>query len=85
MFLNATGALAAACVLGFFSILTPSGLGVRELVLAFALTPIVGKAEAGILAIAARLWMTFVELVVMGWAVIPFLTWYKNNKTKTEL
>ena len=85
MFLNATGALAAACVLGFFSILTPSGLGVRELVLAFALTPVIGKAEAGILAIAARLWMTLVEFIVMGWAVIPFLTWYKNKKTKTEL
>ena len=85
LFLNATGALAAACVLGFFSILTPSGLGVRELVLAFALTPFIGKAEAGILAIAARLWMTIVEFMVMGWAVIPFLTWYKNKKMETEL
>jgi hypothetical protein len=79
-FLQATGALAAACVVGFLSLFSPSGLGVREMILTLLLSPVVGEAPAGILAIAARIWMTLIEIIVISWAALPVLF---RNQVKT--
>jgi len=72
-FMQASGALAAACVVGFLSLFSPSGLGVREAILTLLLSPVIGEAPAGMLAIAARVWMTLIEIIVIGWAAVPVL------------
>ena len=77
-FLQATGALTAACVIGFLSLFAPSGLGVREAILTLLLAPVIGEASAGMLAIAARVWMTLVEIIVIGWSALPVL--FRNRK-----
>jgi hypothetical protein len=64
-------AFAASYVLGYAMIFAPAGLGPREGFLIAFLTPHVGAASAGVLAVVARLWTTLVELVPAGalWVV----------------
>ncbi|MEX2466375.1 MAG: lysylphosphatidylglycerol synthase domain-containing protein [Gemmatimonadota bacterium] len=56
-------AFAAAYMLGYVMIFAPAGLGPREGFLIAFLTPHVGPGAAGMIAIAARLWTTAVEVV----------------------
>lgn len=58
----------AAYLLGFISPIAPAGLGVRELTLAAFMTQLglANEADAALVAIAARLWLTIVELVPSG-------------------
>lgn len=57
------GAFAAAYVAGYLSLLTPSGIGVREGVLALLLAAVAPGSAVAVAAIAARVWMTLGELV----------------------
>lgn len=61
--LDATGVYAAAWAVGFLVIIVPGGIGVRESVLVFLLTPITGVSTAALLSVAARLWSALPELV----------------------
>jgi uncharacterized membrane protein YbhN (UPF0104 family) len=54
---------AAAYVLGYLAVFAPAGIGVREAVLIAFLTPHLGVASAGAMAVVARLWATAVEVV----------------------
>ncbi|MGQ9552526.1 MAG: lysylphosphatidylglycerol synthase domain-containing protein [Anaerolineae bacterium] len=56
-------AFAAAYVVGYLSLLTPSGLGVRESVLALLLARFAGGNPVIVAALAARIWMSLGELV----------------------
>lgn len=58
----------AAYILGFISPIAPAGLGVREFTLAAFMTQLglAKEADAALVAIAARLWLTVVELVPSG-------------------
>jgi hypothetical protein len=58
----------AAYILGFISPIAPAGLGVRELTLAAFMTQLglANEADAALVAIAARLWLTIVELIPSG-------------------
>ena len=58
----------AAYLLGFISPIAPAGLGVREFTLAAFMTQLglANEADAALIAIAARLWLTIVELVPSG-------------------
>jgi hypothetical protein len=56
-------AFAAAYVLGYAMIFAPAGLGPREGFLIVFLTPHVGAAASGVIAIVARVWTTLVEVV----------------------
>lgn len=58
----------AAYLLGFISPIAPAGLGVREFTLAAFMTQLglANEADAALIAIAARLWLTVVELVPSG-------------------
>jgi hypothetical protein len=58
----------AAYILGFISPIAPAGLGVREITLAAFMTQLglANEADAALAAIAARLWLTVVELVPSG-------------------
>jgi len=55
-------AFAAAYVIGFLSLLTPSGLGVREGVLLYLLSLSLPLPVATVLAVASRLWLIVGEL-----------------------
>jgi uncharacterized membrane protein YbhN (UPF0104 family) len=55
-------AYAAAYAVGFLSLLTPAGLGVREGVLVVALSPVLPAGPALVVALVSRVWMMAVEL-----------------------
>jgi hypothetical protein len=59
-------AFAAAYVLGYAMVFAPAGLGPREGFLIIFLTPHLGAAPSGVLAIVARVWTTLVEVVPAG-------------------
>jgi len=59
-------AFAAAYVLGYAMIFAPAGLGPREGFLIMFLTPHLGAASSGLIAVVARLWTTVIELVPAG-------------------
>jgi glycosyltransferase 2 family protein len=61
---------AAAYVIGFLSLLTPSGLGVREGILALLLTEVFAAPLPTVIAIVARLWMVLAELLGAGVALV---------------
>ncbi len=60
---------AAAYVIGYLTLLTPAGLGVREGVLAVLLFPIMPPGVAAVIAIMARLWMVVGEVLGAGAAL----------------
>jgi len=59
-------AYAAAYAVGFLSLLTPAGLGVREGVLVVALAPLLPAGPALVVALLSRLWMMLFELLGAG-------------------
>ena len=61
--LPVASAFAAAYVLGYAMIFAPAGLGPREGFLIVFLTPHLGAAASGVVAIVARIWTTLVEVV----------------------
>lgn len=50
------GAFALAWAIGFLVVPAPAGIGVREVVLVVATTPLLGEPRALVLALAARVW-----------------------------
>jgi glycosyltransferase 2 family protein len=61
-------AYAAAYAVGFLSLLTPAGLGVREGVLVVALAPVLPAGPALAVALVSRVWMMVAELAGAGLA-----------------
>ncbi len=62
----AVGGFAGAYFLGYAAVFAPAGVGVREGALAVLLAPWTGPAEAAVLAVIARLWMTVGEMVPLA-------------------
>jgi len=61
-----TGALAISSILGLLALFAPSGLGVREGVLVYLFSSIMPTSVAVILSVLTRLWMTFIEIGLIG-------------------
>lgn len=61
---------AAAYVIGYLSLLTPSGLGIREGVMILLLAPLFPAPLPTIIALAARLWMVIGEVVAAAVALV---------------
>jgi uncharacterized membrane protein YbhN (UPF0104 family) len=61
-----TGALAISSTLGLIAIFAPSGLGVREGALVFLLSFMMATPVAVVISILARIWMTFIEIGLIG-------------------
>ncbi len=59
-----------AYVVGFLSLLTPSGLGVREGVMILLLNPVLPPPLPALVAVVARLWMVLGELLGAGAALL---------------
>ncbi len=66
---EASGVIAASCVMGYVVLIAPSGLGVREAAMAALLTPFLGLAASSAIAIAMRIEMTLVEGLLIAWGV----------------
>jgi len=64
-----SGAAGISWALGFLSVLTPSGLGVREATLGYLLGSTLPPPAPVLLALAARLWITLAEAgaAALGW------------------
>jgi branched-subunit amino acid transport protein len=65
-FLFLTGALAFSSTLGLIALFAPSGLGVREGALVYLLSFIMPGSVAVIISILSRIWMTFIEIGLIG-------------------
>ncbi len=61
-----TGALACSTMAGLLAIFAPSGLGVREGTLVYLLSLMMPGAAAVIISILTRLWMTLIEIGLIG-------------------
>jgi len=61
--LQAAGVFCAAYLVGYWSILTPGGLGVREAILVLLLGPYFGPGVAAAIAAFARLWSIIGEVI----------------------
>jgi glycosyltransferase 2 family protein len=72
MLLYLAASWTAAFVIGYLSMITPSGLGIREGVLLLLLSAVLPGSVAAAIAILARLWMTVGELLGAGFVL---LTW----------
>ena len=72
-----TGALAISTTLGLAALFAPSGLGVREGVLAFLLSSIMPSSVAVILAVLTRLWVTLIEIGLIG--VVYFVEKFRKR------
>ncbi|HUW11557.1 MAG TPA: DUF2079 domain-containing protein, partial [Anaerolineae bacterium] len=60
----------ASYVIGFLSLLTPSGLGVREGVMTLLLATTLSAGVAAVVAIVARLWMVVGELIGVAFSLL---------------
>jgi hypothetical protein len=65
-------AWATAYVVGYLSLLTPAGLGVREGVMAVLLFPLMPLPVAAVIAIMARLWMVVGEALGAGVSLVAW-------------
>ncbi len=65
-FLFLTGALAISSTLGLIAIFAPGGLGVREGTLVYLLSFMMATPVAVIISILTRIWMTFIEIGLIG-------------------
>lgn len=61
-----TGALAISSTLGLIAIFAPSGLGVREGILVYLLSFTMATPVAVIISILTRIWMTLIEIGLIG-------------------
>ncbi|MDO8740488.1 MAG: lysylphosphatidylglycerol synthase domain-containing protein [Candidatus Woesearchaeota archaeon] len=66
LILPLTGAFAVSWIIGFLSLITPSGLGIREGILTFLLGFYFPLPIAIIISLVSRLWIIFGELVGAG-------------------
>ncbi|MFO7675274.1 MAG: YbhN family protein [bacterium] len=66
------GGYALAWILGFVSLVTPAGLGVREGILTFALRFVMPEPIAIIAALLGRVWITLAEVLAAA-AMAPFV------------
>lgn len=63
-------AYAIAYTIGFVSLITPSGIGVREGALYLLLAPLLGGGLVTVAAVAMRVWVTLGELLAAGASLI---------------
>jgi len=71
------GIYATAWTVGFLSVVTPGGLGIREGVLSLLLSAYLPPATATLVALLSRLWSLAAELVLAGGAIT--LRWKRRQ------
>lgn len=76
------GAAAVSGVLGTLAVFVPSGLGVREGVLASLLSTLLPTSAAVLATVVARLWITSAELLLIG--VVFAAAWATGRGSRTS-
>jgi uncharacterized membrane protein YbhN (UPF0104 family) len=71
-FLLALGGFALAWCVGYLVVIAPAGLGVREVALAAALSPVLDRADAIVVALVSRVLMTVADLTLAGVAASAY-------------
>lgn len=66
------GANALGMIAGFFAVFAPAGLGVREGVMAAVLVQMMPLADAGLLVVMLRVWLTVADVVCGGTSLLLF-------------
>jgi hypothetical protein len=61
-----TGAFSFASMMGIVAVFAPSGLGVREGILALFLNQVMPTSVGLVVALASRVWLTIIELLAAG-------------------
>jgi hypothetical protein len=69
--LAVAGTVAASYLAGYIFVLTPAGLGARELAMGVLLAQLLTPAAAAVIAVLSRVWFTLAELLPL--ALIPLL------------
>ena len=86
-YLSITGAFSFSWIIGYISIITPAGLGVREGVMMYSLPSIIPEAQRVFLSLATRVWMMFSEAILL--TAIILILFIKNelkfNKNQNNL
>lgn len=77
-----SGALAFSSTLGLMAFFAPGGLGVREGILVYLLSHVMPGPVAVIISILTRLWMTLIEIGLIG--VIYLMSQTRRGPTKKE-
>lgn len=77
-----TGALAFSNTLGMIALFAPSGLGVREGSLVYILSGVMPGPVAVIISVLTRIWMTFIEIGLIG--VIYLFTYARKKGRKRK-
>ena len=65
-----SGINALSFVIGYLAIITPAGMGVREVAMANLLLPLLPSGVAAVLAVASRMWTVAAELIGGGTALL---------------
>ena len=65
-----SGINALSFVIGYLAIITPAGMGVREVAMANLLLPLLPGGVAAVLAVASRMWTVAAELIGGGTALL---------------
>ncbi|MFH1147133.1 MAG: lysylphosphatidylglycerol synthase domain-containing protein [Pseudomonadota bacterium] len=76
-----TGALSLSAMAGFVALFAPAGIGVREGVLLVILTPVLGAADAGVIAVFTRVAQTISD-AVLGAAGLVTYARYKRIQSR---
>ncbi len=76
-FLAITGAFSTSYFIGYASLITPAGLGVREGALVLLLPSILNETEKLIFSFGSRIWMTMAEILIFIIGIILFK--FKNK------
>jgi len=58
----------ASWVVGFLAFFMPVGLGVREVFMTELLIPVIGNQNALLIAVVARIWWTFIEVIFIAFS-----------------
>lgn len=77
------GAFSFASLVGMVSVFVPSGLGVREGILALLLSRVMPEGIAVVTALSARVWFTLVELLCLG--IVSMFTGTLRRPHREEL
>jgi hypothetical protein len=77
-----TGALACSSILGLIALFAPGGLGVREGALVYLLSFTMPGSVAVILSVLTRLWMTLIEIGLIG--VIYLFSQFRTRLKKKD-
>lgn len=79
-FIPLTGLFSLALLIGYLSIITPMGLGVREAVLFFGLSTVLAPEQAALATLFARVVFIFTEILSLGFASF----WKRSKKVPFE-